>query len=137
MSYIPNTDADRAAMLAAAGVGSPEDLFTAVPGRFRFPALKLPAPLSEQEALRELDGLSRMNTAALHTPCFLGAGAYRHFIPSVVDFVISRSEFSTAYTPYQPEISQGTLQAIFEYQTMICRLTAMDAAAYQKYLESL
>jgi glycine dehydrogenase subunit 1 len=133
MSYIPNTDADRAAMLAAAGVGNLEDLFRDVPERFRFPALDLPAPLSELEILRELDRLAAMNAASQHTPCFLGAGAYRHFIPSIVDFVVSRSEFSTAYTPYQPEISQGTLQAAFEYQTMIARLTGMEAANASHY----
>ncbi len=133
MSFIPNTDSDRAQMLEAVGAASLEDLFRDVPERFRFPALDLPPALSELEALRELDRLSVMNTVSPHSPCFLGAGAYRHFIPSVVDMVISRSEFATAYTPYQPEISQGTLQAIFEYQTMISRLTGMDAANASHY----
>ncbi|MGA2975397.1 MAG: aminomethyl-transferring glycine dehydrogenase subunit GcvPA [Spirochaetia bacterium] len=133
MSFIPNTDADRARMLEAVGVGSIADLFHDVPAGHRFPHLELPAALSEQEALKELEGLSRRNADCGHAPCFLGAGAYHHFIPSVVDFVLSRSEFSTAYTPYQPEISQGTLQAIFEYQSMIARLTGMEVSNASHY----
>jgi glycine dehydrogenase subunit 1 len=133
VSFIPNTDADRARMLAAIGVGSVAELFRDVPAEHRFPRLNLPAPLSEQEALEELEGLARRNADLGHTPCFLGAGAYHHFIPSVVDFLLSRSEFSTAYTPYQPEISQGTLQAIFEYQTMIARLTGMEVSNASHY----
>jgi glycine dehydrogenase subunit 1 len=132
MSFIPNTDADRAEMLKAIGAGSIAELFHDVPEEHRFPRLDLPAAASELDALKELDGLSRMNSAA-QAPCFLGAGAYRHFIPSVVDFVLSRTEFSTAYTPYQPEISQGTLQAIFEYQTMIARLTGMEVSNASHY----
>ncbi len=130
MSFVPNTGADRARMLAAVGAGSMDDLFRDVPGRFRYPVLELPAPLSEMEVLRELGRLAEMNA---DLPCFLGAGAYRHFIPSVVDTVVSRSEFATAYTPYQPEISQGTLQAIFEYQTMIARLTGLDVSNASHY----
>ena len=133
MSFIPNTDADRARMLEAVGVGSVAELFHDVPQEHRFPALDLPAPLSEQEILQELDGLAARNADCGRAPCFLGAGAYHHFIPSVVDFVISRSEFATAYTPYQPEISQGTLQAIFEYQSMIARLTGMEVSNASHY----
>jgi glycine dehydrogenase subunit 1 len=133
MSFIPNTDADRIAMLEAVGVGSVAELFHDVPADHRFPHLDLPAPLSEQEVLWELDAMSRKNADCGAAPCFLGAGAYRHFIPSVVDFVISRSEFATAYTPYQPEISQGTLQAIFEYQSMIARLTGMEVSNASHY----
>ena len=103
MSFIPNTDADRAAMLGVIGVGGVEDLFHDVPPEHRFPRIDLPVPLSEQEVLRELDALARKNADGGAVPSFLGAGAYRHFIPSVVDFVLSRSEFATAYTPYQPE----------------------------------
>jgi glycine dehydrogenase subunit 1 len=132
MSFIPNTDADRAAMLGAVGVGSVEELFRDVPASHRFPALRLPEPLSEMELMDEMERLSSMNARSSGSG-FLGAGAYRHFIPSVVDFVVSRTEFMTAYTPYQPEISQGTLQAIFEYQTMIARLTGMDAANASHY----
>ena len=131
MSFIPNTDADRAWMLQAVGRASTAELFHDVPASHRFPKLELPPALSEQEVLAELDRLARRN--AQEGPCFLGAGAYRHFIPSVVDYVISRSEFATAYTPYQPEISQGTLQAIFEYQSMIARLTGMEVSNASHY----
>ncbi len=133
MPYIPNTDADRAAMLAAIGVERIEDLFHDVPEEVRFPMLELPDPLSELEIQQELLMLSEVSIDLNHTACFLGAGAYRHFIPSVVDQLISRGEFYTAYTPYQPEISQGTLQAIFEYQSMICALTGMEAANASHY----
>jgi len=133
MSFIPNTDSDRTAMLEAVGVRSVEELFHDVPVDHRFPRIDLPAPLSELEVLRELDALARRNADCGAAPCFLGAGAYRHFIPSVVDSVISRSEFATAYTPYQPEISQGTLQAIFEYQSMIARLTGMEVSNASHY----
>ena len=133
MSFIPNTDADRMKMLEAVGVGSVADLFHDVPEEHRFPQLDLPPFLSELEVLKELEEWSGRNASAGSTPCFLGAGSYHHFIPSVVDAVISRSEFATAYTPYQPEISQGTLQAIFEYQTMIARLTGMDVSNASHY----
>ncbi|NOZ27621.1 MAG: aminomethyl-transferring glycine dehydrogenase subunit GcvPA [Chloroflexi bacterium] len=133
MNYIPNSDADRAAMLEVIGVQSVDDLFRDVPAEYRYPKLDLPAPVSEMEVLQELQALSEENIDLDHVACFLGAGAYRHFIPSVVDFVLSRSEFYTAYTPYQPEISQGTLQAAFEYQTMICELTGMDVSNASHY----
>jgi len=133
MSYVPNTNADRAKMLAAVGVGKIEDLFYDVPEAMRFPKLELPAPLSEMEIMQELRDLSEANVDLNHVACFLGAGAYRHYIPSIVSHVISRSEFYTAYTPYQPEISQGTLQGIFEYQSMICALTGMDVANASHY----
>ncbi len=133
MSFIPNTDADRARMLAAVGAASTAELFHDVPEEFRFPPLDLPAALSEQEILSELDSLSRLNQCGPQTPSFLGAGAYRHFIPAVVDAMVSRSEFATAYTPYQPEVSQGTLQAIFEYQSMIAGLTGMEVSNASHY----
>ena len=133
MNYIPNTDADRAAMLAVVGAGSVADLFRDVPETLRFPELKLPSALSELEALQELQALSEENDDLTHVSCFLGAGAYNHFVPSVVDWIIRRSEFFTAYTPYQPEISQGTLQAHFEYQSMICALTGMEVANVSHY----
>ena len=133
MSFIPHTDADRAGMLAAIGVGSLADLFRDVPAEHRFPTLALPEALSEQEILAEMAAMAAANADSGRTPCFLGAGSYHHFIPSVVDFVVSRSEFATAYTPYQPEISQGTLQAIFEYQSMIARLTGMEVSNASHY----
>jgi len=133
MSFIPNTDADRKRMLEAVGVASAAELFHDVPKEHRFPRLDLPSALSELEILNELDELSRLNSPGPQTPSFLGAGAYRHFIPAVVDAMVSRSEFATAYTPYQPEISQGTLQAIFEYQSMIARLTGMEVSNASHY----
>jgi len=120
-------------MLAAIGVERIEDLFHDVPAAFRFPALELPEPLSEMEILAELQALSEENLDTGHFPCFLGAGAYQHYVPRIVDQIISRSEFYTAYTPYQPEISQGTLQSIFEYQSMICALTGMEVANASHY----
>jgi glycine dehydrogenase subunit 1 len=133
MSFIPNTDADRAEMLKEVGVSSVAELFQDVPEKHRFPRLDLPPALSEMEALKELQNLAGRNADCSRAPCFLGAGFYHHFIPSVVEFVTSRSEFSTAYTPYQPEISQGTLQAIFEYQTLIARLTGMEVSNASHY----
>jgi glycine dehydrogenase subunit 1 len=133
MSYVPHTDADRAEMLAAIGVECVEDLFHDVPAACRFPELKLPEPLSEMEIMAELQAMSEENLDLGHYPSFLGAGAYHHYVPRVVDHIISRSEFYTAYTPYQPEISQGTLQSIFEYQSMICALTGMEVANASHY----
>jgi glycine dehydrogenase subunit 1 len=133
MAYLPHTDEDRRAMLAAIGVKRMEDLFDAVPKSVRFPELDLPDPVSEMEIMDELQALSESNLDTKHFACFLGAGAYNHFIPSVVDHVLRRNEFYTAYTPYQPEISQGTLQAVFEYQSLICNLTGMDVANASHY----
>ncbi len=133
MNYIPNTDGDRAAMLETIGVASVADLFHDVPASHRFPELQLPEPVSEYEILQELQMLSADGADTSTYACFLGAGAYNHFVPSIVDAVISRSEFYTAYTPYQAEISQGTLQAIFEYQSMICALTGMEVSNASHY----
>ncbi len=133
MSYVPHTDADRAEMLAAIGVNRVEDLFHDVPAAYRFPELHLPEPLSEMEIMAELQAISEENVDLGHFTSFLGAGAYQHYVPRIVDHVISRSEFYTAYTPYQPEISQGTLQALFEYQSMICALTGMEVANASHY----
>ncbi|MFN2184339.1 MAG: aminomethyl-transferring glycine dehydrogenase subunit GcvPA [Anaerolineae bacterium] len=133
MSYVPHTDADRAAMLAAIGVGKLEDLFQDVPAVHRFPEVDLPEPLSEMEIMAELQAISEENLDLGHFTSFLGAGAYQHYVPRIVDHVISRSEFYTAYTPYQPEISQGTLQSVFEYQSMICALTGMEVANASHY----
>jgi glycine dehydrogenase subunit 1 len=133
MNFIPNTDADRAEMLKVVGVESVADLFHDVPEKFRFPALDLPPALSEMEILQELQALADENDDLNHVACFLGAGAYNHFVPRIVDFLIQRSEFFTAYTPYQPEISQGTLQAHFEYQSMIAALTGMEVSNVSHY----
>ena len=133
MDYIPHTEADRKAILEAIGVADVADLFHDIPPDYRYPKLELPPPVSELEILQELRTLSEENVDLLHVPSFLGAGAYRRFIPSVVDHVLSRSEFFTAYTPYQPEMSQGTLQALYEYQTMVCALTGMEVANGSHY----
>ncbi len=127
MAYIPHTEDDRRAMLSAIGVERIEDLYQAVPEAVRFPELNLPEAVSEMEIMWEVRALSEANLEVQHVSCFLGAGAYNHFIPAVVDHILRRNEFYTAYTPYQPEISQGTLQAIFEYQSLMCNLTGMLA----------
>ncbi|MEK7375629.1 MAG: aminomethyl-transferring glycine dehydrogenase subunit GcvPA [Candidatus Margulisiibacteriota bacterium] len=134
MNYIPNTDSDRKIMLEACGFDSLQALFPDIPKDLKNKCgLSLPKELGEMDLSRELKALSRKNKDVSQKICFLGAGAYNHFIPSVVKHIISRSEFYTAYTPYQPEISQGILQAIYEYQTMICRLTGMNAANASMY----
>lgn len=131
--FIPHTDSEREEMLKAVGVNSLEALFQDVPEALRFPKLNLPPALTEMEALAEAQGLAEANESARELVCFLGAGAYDHYIPSVVDAVIRRGEFLTAYTPYQPEVSQGTLQAIFEYQSLIAALTGMDVSNASHY----
>ncbi len=133
MVYVPHTDAERQEMLAAVGVNKLDDLFQDIPTKYRYPHLDLPEPLAELEIMQELQFLAAMNVNANVVPTFLGAGAYRHWVPSVVDYVISRGEFYTAYTPYQAEVSQGTLQAIFEYESMICDLTGMEVANASHY----
>lgn len=132
--YIPNTDAQRKEMLAALGLNSVDDLFAHIPPEVRLKRnLNLPEALSEMELTAHLRRISMKNTNLEEYTSFLGAGVYDHFIPSVVGHILSRQEFYTAYTPYQPEISQGTLQAIFEYQTMICELTGMEVANASMY----
>jgi glycine dehydrogenase subunit 1 len=133
MSYSPHTDADRAAMLSAIGVKSIGDLFADVPAKQRFPKLNLPGPLSEMETMRELMDLADANSDAQRNAIFLGAGAYNHYSPSLIHQLLLRGELLTAYTPYQPEVSQGTLQIIYEYQSMICALTGMEAANASHY----
>ncbi|NOZ07038.1 MAG: aminomethyl-transferring glycine dehydrogenase subunit GcvPA [Chloroflexi bacterium] len=133
MSYIPHTEQDRREMLAAIGVGDSKDLFTDIPSPYRFPPLNLPAALSELEVSKLAQKLAEMNDDLDHHPSFLGAGVYNHFIPAVVPHLMGRGEFYTAYTPYQPEVSQGTLTAGFEYQTMLCDLTGMDVANVSMY----
>ncbi len=134
MRYIPHTTGDVTEMLERIGVASLGDLFVEVPESVRLKRpLDLPEEASETELLRELKALGVKNATAETHKSFLGGGAYHHFIPTVIDLLISRSEFYTAYTPYQPEISQGTLQAVFEFQTLICQLTGMDAANASMY----
>ena len=131
--YIPHTDEDREAMLEAVGLKSLEDLFQVVPARHRFPELNIPPALTEMEAMAEMQAISSANETAQDLACFLGAGAYNHYSPPVVDSILRRGEFYTAYTPYQPEISQGTLQAIFDYQSLIAALTGMDLSNASHY----
>ena len=124
--YIPNTDDDRRTMLQEIGVKSADDLFQDVPAKLCNVPFKLPPPISELELKEELRQLSNRNANLDDYTCFLGAGYYHHFVPSVVGHVTGRSEFYTAYTPYQAEASQGTLQATYEYQSLVCQLTGME-----------
>jgi glycine dehydrogenase subunit 1 len=135
MRYLPLTDNDRAAMLAAIGAGSIEDLFVDVPAEARLsgPIAGLPGHASEMAVERHFSALARRNMAAMHHPFFLGCGAYRHHVPASVDHLIQRGEFLTAYTPYQPEIAQGTLQMLFEFQTQVARLFGCDVANASMY----
>jgi glycine dehydrogenase subunit 1 len=134
LSYILNTPADQAEMLRTIGVLRIDDLFETIPPACRLNGpLKLPAGLSEQELTQEATRLAACNLSPDQAVCFLGGGAYDHFIPSVVDAIAGRGEFYTAYTPYQAEASQGSLQAFFEFQTLICQLTGMDVANASLY----
>lgn len=131
--YIPHTDSDREAMLKEIGLSSLEELFQAVPVSHRFPNLNLPEALTEMEVISEMNEISAANETMADLVSFLGAGAYNHYIPAAVDSILRRGEFYTAYTPYQPELSQGTLQAIFEYQSLITALTGMDVSNASHY----
>jgi len=133
MTFIPHSPKERDEMLAAIGMQSLDDLFADVPARHRFPKLDLPPALTEMEALAELQSLAEENNSAAEMAFFLGAGVYHHYIPAAVDHILRRGEFYTAYTPYQPEISQGTLQAIFEYQSLMVALTGMEASNASHY----
>ena len=124
--YLPNTDADRGIMLQDIGVSSIDELFHDVPAKYLNVQFHLPPPLSEMELKEELRQLSNRNASFDDNACFLGAGYYHHFIPGVISHITGRSEFYTAYTPYQAEISQGTLQTIYEYQSLVCQLTGME-----------
>jgi glycine dehydrogenase subunit 1 len=126
--YLPNTESQRADMLRAIGIKSVDRLFVDIPDQFRDPFLNLPDALSELDLRRELEALARLNLPPGEYACFLGGGAYRHFIPSVVESLLSRGELLTAYTPYQAEASQGTLQATYDYQSLMCLLTGMEVA---------
>jgi glycine dehydrogenase subunit 1 len=134
LEYLPNTPADVASMLSRIGAKSIEELFAPIPNDLRLNRpLDVPPALPEMELQRLAGQLAGKNKSATDAVCFLGGGAYDHFIPSVVDAVASRGEFYTAYTPYQAEASQGTLQVIFEYQTLICQLTGLDVANASLY----
>ncbi len=131
--FIPNTEAERNEMLQRIGLSKVEDLFSDVPKEFRYPDLNLPEAVSEMETLQNLKDLAGANDSTDDLICFLGAGAYNHYVPAAVDAIISRGEFLTSYTPYQPEVSQGTLQAIFEYQSLVASLTGMNVSNASHY----
>ena len=135
MRYIPHTEQDIKQMLAEIGVKNIDELFNSIPESLRLnnELLALPASLPESELTEYLKELQKRNTTSEDESIFLGAGAYRHFSPILIDHLISRGEFATSYTPYQPEVSQGTLQAIFEFQTMVCLLTGMEIANASMY----
>jgi glycine dehydrogenase subunit 1 len=134
VSYLSLTDADREAMLERIGISSVEDLFQDIPERLRFRGeLDIDPALSEPELVAHLEELAARNVHTGQELSFLGAGIYDHYVPALVDAILARGEFLTAYTPYQPEMSQGILQAIFEYQTVICELTGMDVSNASGY----
>ena len=131
--FTPHTDTERKQMLQVIGVEKVEDLFKDVPADYRFPELNLPPAMTEMEITAQMQELAAANASTRDMVSFLGAGAYQHFIPAAVDALLQRGEFFTAYTPYQPEIAQGTLQAIFEYQSLIAALTGMDVSNASHY----
>lgn len=133
MTYVPHTESERREMLAAIGKARLEDLFDYVPARVRFPQIDLPPASSELEIAAQMQSLSGRNLCTDPSACFLGAGTYHHFRPATVDYVLQRGELYSAYTPYQPEVSQGELQAMFEFQSMVCRLTGMEVSNCSHY----
>jgi glycine dehydrogenase subunit 1 len=133
MTFNPHTDEDRVAMLEATGAATIADFFSPVPEAIRFPELHLPRSLTEMEAADHLGELAARNSAVPADSVFLGAGAYRHFIPAAVGQILARGEFYTAYTPYQPEVAQGTLQVIYEFQSLVAALLGMDVANASMY----
>lgn len=133
MNYLPHTDAERQQMLEAIGVASMDELYRAIPPQLKGRSLDIPEGRSELEVQAHLAELAAKNRSTSQFASFLGAGSYRRYLPTAVDWILHRSEFLTAYTPYQPEVSQGTLQVIFEFQTMLCELTGMDAANASMY----
>src|SRR6478752_1213682 len=135
MRYLPLSDADRSEMLRVIGAGSIDELFRDVPeeARLRGPIEGLPMHASEMAVERHMAALSRKNMVAGDVPFFLGCGAYRHHVPASADHIIQRGEFLTSYTPYQPEIAQGTLQMLFEFQTQVARLFGCDVANASMY----
>src|SRR6266496_2298849 len=133
MAFIPLTADERELMLAEIGVASISDLFADIPGDLRFPRLDVPAPLTELETVQKMSVLAAKNRSVADLACFVGAGSYNHYSPSVVSHLMGRSEFYTSYTPYQPEVSQGTLQYSFEFQSLVCDLFEMDVANSSVY----
>jgi glycine dehydrogenase subunit 1 len=134
MAFVPNTDADRQEMLKSIGVNSFDDLIANIPDDVKLKEdLDIPSALSEYETLKFVKSLANKNITSESHLCFMGGGAYDHFIPAIVGSVLERPEFKTAYTPYQAEVSQGTLQAIFEFQSCICALTGMDVTNASQY----
>ncbi|HEY9714535.1 MAG TPA: hypothetical protein V6C72_13800 [Chroococcales cyanobacterium] len=131
--YLPHTQEEREEMLASIGVKTFEDLVKHIPQEVRAQVLDLQPGLSELELVSHVKSLSLKNKPASEQSSFLGGGSYRRFVPAVVPAIVSRSEFATAYTPYQPEVSQGSLQAIYEYQTAICLITGMEVANASMY----
>lgn len=131
--FIPHTDQETREMLDAVGVKDIKDLFKDIPQKCRFPELNLPPAMTEMEIMAEMQNIAQANETTQDLISFLGAGAYNHYSPAAVDMLLRRGEFYTAYTPYQPEISQGTLQVIFEYQSMISALTGMEACNASHY----
>src|SRR5687768_14782131 len=129
MRYLPTTAREQKEMLATIGASSIEDLLVRVPAKARLSRpLNLPPALAEMDLVRHMRALAAKNADADSTVCFLGGGSYDHYVPSPINHLVLRGEFFTAYTPYQPEASQGTLRTIYEYQTMIAELTGMDVA---------
>ena len=133
MAFIPTTSAERAAMLDRIGVAAIEDLFHDIPSAVRFPDLDLPESLSELEAWQKMRELAERDRSTAELACFVGAGCYNHYVPAAVGAIMSRGEFLTAYTPYQAEISQGTLQFLFEFQSLTCDLLGMEVANASVY----
>lgn len=133
MTFNPHTTSDRAAMLDAIGVPSGESFFAPIPAGIRFPELNLPPQLTEWEAADRLAHLAQLNVAFADDAVFLGAGSYRHYVPAAVGQILARGEFYTAYTPYQPEVAQGTLQVIYEFQSLTAALAGMDIANASMY----
>jgi glycine dehydrogenase subunit 1 len=131
--FSPHTQAEVDEMLAATGKRSLDDFFTDIPAKYRFPKLDLPEVMTEMEIMAQLKELEQGNLSTEDVTSFLGAGAYQHYIPAAVDMLLRRGEFYTAYTPYQPEISQGTLQVIFEYQSLVSALTGMEVSNASHY----
>ncbi|HEY3117167.1 MAG TPA: glycine dehydrogenase, partial [Chloroflexota bacterium] len=133
MSFVPLTATEREDMLRTIGVAGTDDLFDVIPNPLRYPEIDIGPELTELEATRTLEALADANHPPNGTPFFLGGGAYRHFVPAAVNALVSRGEFATSYTPYQPEVSQGTLQATFEFQSMVCALTGLDVSNSSVY----
>src|SRR5437879_543015 len=134
MSYVPHTEEEKRRMLGALGLESIDNLFDSIPAELQLGRrLAVPPPMTEMALRRHFRELADRNEDVSRRPCFLGAGLYDHYVPAVVGTVIGRSEFATGYTPYQPEMSQGTLQTIYEFQSMVAHLTGMDVANASMY----